>query len=256
MRGVVTPASNVGSSSPFSRYKYPERVANTGRVTMEDLNDGQKDMLQRYLVGRDTDRTGELSKAWFGRVSSFNAKERVKQLCKGPNDESKFLAWDPVNKWWGTRNLAFVPALIDCNLWTPIGLSEDLTSALHKEATRYRSLTVDLAVKQDKDEAIPLHTSDCASKVSTPKPIVFEILRKCPLCKGTPIAQFLECSCCDLDTASWVFCEQCRCIHNPHKLQRLDDGAFNEIVAEVEKPVVRAGLKCLCRTRAMSRLWR
>tara|TARA_B110000971_G_scaffold217951_1_gene255834 strand:- start:249 stop:902 length:654 start_codon:yes stop_codon:yes gene_type:complete len=217
---------------------------------MEDLTDGQKEMLGKYIAGRETDRKGQLSKAWYGTTVSFHDKERVKALCKGPNDQSRFLAWDGDNKWWGTRSLSFVPALIDSNRWTPVGISSDLVCALHKEATRMSAFCDDNVVKKEDGEeymdsdALPF-VAQTTGWVHRP-PIVFERVRRCPLCHGTPITQFLDCSCCDCDATAWVLCQACKCIHNPSKLARLNAGNFDEVVSAQAKPIVAAGFKCIC----------
>jgi hypothetical protein len=225
---------------------------------METLDSGQQQQLERYLQGRETDSKGKLKIAWFGR-SGYHAKDRVKAICRGDPSGPNYTAYDPENRWWGTKSLAIVPILIDSGLWTPVGISENLISSLHLEATR-RSAGEETVVKQENPgDLVAEETLDTPSPPPPPKRrkkdvpdssyvehFVHTFHRQCPMCDTTPIEQFFECSCCDKDCAQWEKCEKCRSIHNPSKLRRLDAGELDENIDTNQKLVIRAGFACMC----------
>ena len=226
--------------------------------TMENLDSGQQQQLERYLQGRETDSKGKLNIAWFGR-SGFHTKDRIKAICRGDLSGPNYTAYDPENRWWGTKSLKLVPKLIDSGLWTPVGISENLVASLHKEATR-RSAGDEPVVKQDNsDDAITESTVEAQPQAPYSKRrkpnvsdsshvarFVHTFHRQCPICDTTPIEQFFECSCCDKDCGHWEKCERCRYVHNPSKVKRLDAGELDENIDMAQKRVIRAGFGCMC----------
>ena len=220
---------------------------------MEMLNGGQKQQLERYISGRETESRGKLKIAWFGR-SNYHAKDRVKSICRGDPDGPNYTAYDPENKWWGTKSLAIVPKLIDSGLWTPVGISEDLISYLHMEASR---LSREEEASRKEEEGVSAEKDTAESDPPPPKRVkveevdrskmfVYTFYRQCPVCHTIPIEQFFECSCCDVDCHLWERCEICRCIHNPPKLKRLDNGELDEQIDPKQISIIRAGLACMC----------
>jgi hypothetical protein len=217
---------------------------------MEFLNEGEKQMLETYLEGKPyTLRNGQVTVAWFGK-SAFAAKEKVKAAASGSANGRSQVAFDGINKWWGTLSLENVPKLIDTNLWVPVGLTQNLIHLLHTEATKRTAGDAAHAVDEEATEAEPEQQQPPDAQpfpVNPDRALNFVLSRQCPMCPSTPAEQFLDCSCCDEDAAAWEICKECMCIHNPRKLKRLKTGAFDDKLGPGEELVVACGFSCLCK---------